>query len=247
VAKNKDAKVRLGADTTAFTREMKKASGTMTAVKSEMQAVGRNIAGAFAVGSIVSFARTAFMAYEEQERANKRLNFALRGNKEAFKELTDQAARLQSTTGVDETDIQQIQLLAVGAGNSTEAVKKLVDASLALSSATGTDLQAAFMQISGTLNGISGKLIPKLGTEFANLTTEQLRNGDVVDLLNKKYGDLAVESNTSTNQLSKNWGELMEKIGKGVSQVVSPGIEYLNDLFSSADQTGVYSNRLAAK
>ena len=203
---------------------------------SALKGLGGMLAATFSATAIIGFGRAAFRAYEDQIQANKRLMFALNGNKQAFKELTAQASQLQSATGVGEEEIQQIQMLAISAGNSTEAVKMLVQASLALSSATGIDLQAAYLQLSGTLNGVAGKLIPKLGVDFKGLTKEQLMNGDVINLLIKNYGNLAEQSSVATRQLKANWGELMERIGAGVATVVSPALEYLNDLFSSSEE-----------
>lgn len=221
--------IKLSADNSDLKRKLADSEKGVQQFGGSVSKLGPMIAGAFAIGSITAFAAAGFKAAEEQERANKRLNFALKGNQVAFKELTTQAQRLQSTTGVDEIAIQQIQMLAVSSGKSTEEVKKLVTASIALATATETDLQSAYMQIMGTMNGVAGKLIPKLGDEFAKLSDEQLRNGDVIDLLNAKHGNLAADSVSNLTLLKTNWGELQESAGGALGTVINPLLGEMNN------------------
>jgi hypothetical protein len=167
----------------------------------------------------VAFGKASYDAFESQEKANKRLMFALKGNQEAFKLLTSQAAKFQSETGVDEEQIMQIQMLGAAAGMSAKRITEIVEASINLAAATGGDLQGSYMTLIKSLSGV-GRGLKVLGADFADLTEVQLRGGVAIDLLNEKYKDLAKTSATSTAKASAAWGEFQESFGS----VIAPGI-----------------------
>lgn len=221
MAKNKDAKVRLGADTTAFTREMKKASGVMKGWKDQTALLGKSLLGMFAAGAVLSGLRSAYMAFDEQEKVNRKLLFALNDNKEAFKELSKQANEIQKSTGVPDDMINQIQMLGASAGKSTGEIKKITAASVELASRTGQDLQAAYLQLNGTLTGSVGKL-GKVSKEFSSLTATQLKQGGAIDLVLNKWGGGAKNAASDVDVLNATLGELQESLGRIVALAGNP-------------------------
>lgn len=185
--------------------------GAVSKIKTGYFAVAAAITGAFA--SLKKF----YDAYEEQERADKRLLFALKGNVDAFQQLKRQSDELQTSTGIPDEMINQIQMLGVESGKSTEDVLKITKAAVELSSITGNDLQTSFMQLNKTLTGQVGKILPTLSVEFKNLTKEQLMNGEAIDLVLKKYSGMAAQSATATGLLTASWNEFTESLGKSES------------------------------
>jgi len=177
--------------------------------------------GYFAVAGAITATYTSvkrlYEAYQEQERADKRLLFALRGNIDAYQQLKQQSDDLQTATGIPDEVINQIQMLGIESGKSTELVKKITHAAIELASMTGIDLQTAFLQLNRTLTGVVGKTLPALSVDFKNLTKEQLKNGDAIDLVLKKYSGMAEKSATATDTLTVSWNEFQESLGKSES------------------------------
>jgi len=205
--------IKLTADNTDLKAKMADSEKSVGILGKAVGAIGPMIAGAFAIGSIGSFAAAAFKSAEQQMQVNKRLLFSLKGNTLAFKELANQAENIRAATGVDDAAIMQIQTLGGAAGYSTDKIKKITQASVELAAVTGQDLQAAYMQVNATFNGSAGKLT-RLDAEFDTLSESQLRNGGAVDLLIKKYDGFAANSATETQKFSSNWDEFTERLGK---------------------------------
>jgi len=197
--------------------------------KSALAGIGTSLAGAFSVTAVLAFGKASFAAFEEQEQANRKLLFSLKGNKQAFKELTEQANDFQSRTGIADDAIQGIQTLAAEAGKSTVEIKKITEASINWSKITGQDLQSAYLQVNATLNGTAGRLT-RVDAEFGKLTKSQLESGAAIDLINTKYKDFAENAASDTEKLSANWGEFIEMVGSGVAKVAVPALNSINTL-----------------
>lgn len=199
--------------------------------KSAFDGVGAKLAGAFSVTAVLAFGRAAFAAFEEQEQANRKLLFALKGNKQAFKELTDQANEFQSKTGIADDAIQGIQVLAAESGKTTAEIKKITEATINWSKITGQDLQAAYLQINGTLTGTAGRLT-RVDAEFKTLTEEQLKAGAAIDLINTKYKGFAENAATDTEKLTANWNEFKESAGSAIGGIINPLLKQTSSLLN---------------
>lgn len=92
-------------------------------------------------------------------------------------------------------------------GKSESEISKITEASVALSNVTGKSLTESFNQMLSTLKGEVGELA-KLDTSFANLTSEQLKHGDAVDEVIKKYGELS--KSMADSSLSQNWKNISD-------------------------------------
>lgn len=235
MAKAKEVKVKFGADTSGYAREMRKLSKQSTAFKSELVSMGKSLMGIFAVGSIASFVVESGKAAEEAERANKRLQLATNGNSVAYAELTRQAEELQNKIGIDDEAIKDIQVLGLETGKTAEMVKKMVKATTELSALTGEDLNSSFKTINATFSGVV-KSLKRLDPDFGNLTKTQLANGEAVDLIIKKYDGLAEKSAKASDKLKVSWEELKESVGArgGLLEIINwmvEGVQGLNTNF----------------
>lgn len=225
--------IKLTADNKDLKNKLNQSENDVKGFSSNMTKIGTAAVAAFAVAgaAVLAFGVAGFKAAEQQEKANKRLLFALKGNTVAFKELAKQAEDLRAKTGVDDVAIMQIQQLGANAGYTTDKIKKITQASVELSAVTGQDLQAAYMQINQTYNGTAGRLT-RLDAEFGTLTETQLRNGEAIDLILKKYTGFAAESATATEKLASNWGEFMEAAGGTLAVVINPALEQMSAIMT---------------
>lgn len=238
--------IKLTADNSDLKKKLGESEKSVGGLGKVVSSIGPMIAGAFAVGSVIAFATAAFKAAEQQMQVNKRLLFSLKGNTTAFKELADQAENLRAATGVDDAAIMQIQTLGGAAGYSTDKIKKITAASVELAAVTGQDLQAAYMQVNATFNGSAGRLT-RLDAEFGTLSESQLRNGDAVDLLIKKYGGFAEKSATETAKLASNWDEFKESLGTALAGTVNPALKDMNAWLTEINNTsGGWGKLMAA-
>jgi len=232
-ADNSDLKAKLN-------ESQKSVSGFGSSIN--MLKAGFAVAGAAAV----AFGRASFAAFEEADKADRKLLFALNGNQAAFESLTRQANDLRNATGIDDEDIKNIQMLGVSSGKSAGEVKKITQAAIELSSKTGQDLQASYMMLNATLAGSAGRLA-RVDKEFANLTADQLRNGDAIELVLKKWSGSAANAATESEKLNTNWGEIKETVGGGLATVINPLMKEFNDrLKAAADSSLTLSQRLTA-
>lgn len=173
-------------------------------------------AGTAALAGVVSFMKQAIQGAMDDERAAKRLSFALDGNTAAMGRMMRFKDRLMERTLFSEEEIMGAINMGTEMGRTESQTRKLVETAMGLSRLTGQDLNTAMMQLSATYEGQTGKL-GKLDGDIKGLTETQLKNGEAVDILNKKYGKLASEGMQTTEgqvlQMKKWWGETMDEIG----------------------------------
>jgi len=238
--------IKLSADNRDLKNKLAESEKSVSSFGGSVGKLGPLVAGAFSVAAVVAFGKASFAAFEEQDKANRRLLFALKGNQSAFKTLTDQAGEFQSLTGVADDQIQQIQMLAAQSGKTTSEIKKITEATINLAAATGQDLQSAYMMLNNTFTGSAGRL-GRLDKDFTTLTKSQLQNGAAIDLVLTKYKGLAAESATETEKLAANWDEVKESAGGAIAKVINPLLEQMNvRLRAATNSSFTLGQRLSA-
>lgn len=169
-----------------------------------------------ALGGTVALLKSAIQGAMEDERAMKRLSFSMDGNSAAMKRMLAFKERMMKGTLFSEEEIMGAISMGSEMGRTEAQTRKLVETAMGLARLTGTDLNTKMLALSGTYEGQTGRL-GKLSGELKGLTETQLRNGEAVDILNKKYGKLASEGLTSVEgevvQMRKWWGEAMDDMG----------------------------------
>jgi len=171
----------------------------------------------------------------------------------ATKKIVEFADELKRTTGVSDDLAKQIFIDGKAFGITTEEAKKLTKAAIDYAAATGIDVETATRRLGQTLDGQIGR-IGKLGDEFRNLTEDQLKNGEAIDLIANRYKGAAVNQfdtfEGATNSLKNAVEDLLKSFGKVViqSQVVSDSIkgvaEATNSVAESVDSAGKKTNLL---
>lgn len=173
-------------------------------------------AATVAGAGVVRVLKSAVEGAMEDERAQKRLQFALNGSAQATERLLRFKDRMMESTLFSEDEIMATINMGLELGRTENEVKKMTETAMGLSRVTGQDLNTVMLQLSGTYEGQTGRL-GKLSSEIKGLSEEQLRNGDAIDILNKKYGQFASEGIASTEgqvlQMKKWWGEALDDVG----------------------------------
>lgn len=205
--------------------EVGSAFGGLTAALGPLKVALGALAGAFAVGKLISSAIEAEQAVNNVAIALKRSG---EFSQTALKDVTDFASKLQDMTGLGDEAALEMFALAKSFGISAEEAKKVVAAANDLSAATGQDLMTATKQLSEAYNGQIGKL-GKLNPALKDLTKAQLAAGEATKILGEAYaGTAAAQLQTfggALNATKGRLGDLAESLG---------GIIVRNPLFVTA-------------
>ena len=180
------------------------------------------------LGAALISKKTIDAAIHQEEAINK-LNSALvnagQFSNQASQELQNYASQLQRITIHGDEAILGQMGFAMAMGASVDQSKEVVRVATEMSAALGMDLNSAVRNTAKTVGCYGGELsevIPVL----KYLTVEQLRAGDGIDLLAKKFKGFAErESNTfrgAMTQMQNSFGDLLERIGERA--IKSPAI-----------------------
>lgn len=205
-----------------------------------------SVAGAFR-GAIDGFRKLAAVGGELvnaasiQEDAINALNTQLRISgdltAETSNELQKFASELQATTKFGDEAILSQLAFAQAMGASVEQSKAVLTAATDMAASLNIDLNSAVRNISKTLGGYAGEL-GEVVPELKNLTQEQLRAGEGIDLLADKFagaaGDQIKTYSGATAQLSNTFGDLQESFGFFITQspIAVAAIGGLNKAFA---------------
>ena len=178
-----------------------------------------------AASAITNFATGSLQAAQQQEDAINRLSQALRVSgsfsQAAIRDFEAFASGLQKVSVFgDEVVLGQLAI-AKSFGATNEQAKQLVQAAANLAATFGGSLEERVQQLGKSLTGTAGRLgqfIP----ELQSLTENQLRAGDAIDIVNKKFaGAAANELNTFSGRvtsLTNAVSDFQEELGAFVTQ-----------------------------
>lgn len=223
-------------------------------VASGAKQAGESIAGAFAKGTIaanlalkaVSLLTNAIGeaidAAAENEKTNIRLSAALHASgQEVAKNselLNKQADELERISGTSDEVIRALQTIAINYGSTADKASEYVRAAMALAQATGIDAKGALealvkAQATGEVQML--KMIPGI----ANLTKEQIRNGDAMKVVSEKYGSFIDLENRGVsgafNRIGTAIGNMAESMAVAVSQS-GPFTAMMNSIATGAER-----------
>ena len=214
-------------------RARDKASVQFDKLGGKLQNFGRNILslrgliGGVAIGASL---RQMVGLFEAQEQAELRLAQALRSagfeadaNAEKMKRAASALQRV-STVGDEVTLANQAMALSMGA--TVEQAIKVGRVAADLSVALGMDVATAARSVSQTLSGTVGTL-GRLIPELREFTAEQLKNGDAIDMLAKRYAGFAATTldtfQGQRQQLANSFGDLGEALGQKLTEGFEAG------------------------
>ena len=220
-------KARINADTSNFDKGMKDAQNSATSLSNTFSKLSSKMSAAFAgigVGTVIAATKKyvdvlkkANEAYKVQAKAEKALENAARNNPyisgEGVKRLKEYAGELQKVSNFgDEVTIDIMAQLA-STGRSEAQIMKIMGAAADYAAAKHIDLKTAAETLNMTYSGMSGTLGRQI-SDVKNLTAEQLKNGDAIDIVAQKYKGFAKESADSATQAKNAYGDFFEAIGE---------------------------------
>jgi len=190
-------------------------------------------------------------AYGEQEAAERRLQAAASNNPylddQSVTNIQNYASELQklSTVG-DEVAIAQASMLAA-MGLTEDQITTTLGVAADLSAGLGIDLNTAVRGLGQTFEGTSGQLgryVPQL----RNLTEEQLRAGEGVEMLREQFNGMAAELADTTlgavQQFQNAWGDFKEVSGEMWANFFTPMLQGFTDLIEKMTETRDAKNQL---
>ena len=190
-------------------------------------------------------------AYKVQEKAEGALQAAAANNPylsaESVQRLKDYASELQGVTNFGDEGTIDVMAQLAASGRSEAEIMKIMGAAADYAAATHTDLATAAQTLNATYGGMSGTL-GKQVDGIKGLTEEQLKNGDAIDLVAKKYQGFAKNAADSSIQAKNAFGDFMESIGR----IANPAFDGLAQLATAVwtkagDAMSAFSNKLEQK
>jgi hypothetical protein len=237
--------------------EINQTQTSLTGLKDSWMKVAAAYTAVIAAGSgVIAFFKKAIEGAMEDERAERKLTLALDGNTEAARRLLKFKGMLWEKTTLGEEEIMKLINYGLAMGRTELDTRKLVQASIALSNATGgqLDVMGAMDQLNKTYTGDLGRIKKYVG----DLTHEQLKNGEAIDVVNTKYVKFLSEGmDTASGKVimfKKAWEEFGDTVGSKVLPVLGHLMTFINaELFDNLDsqisivQTSILKLEIAKK
>lgn len=217
------------------TGKAKESGDSMKNMLRDVTGLTLGFAGLVAAGmKITSFLKESIQMWMEEERAITKMNFAMGGNVAATDRMLRFVEQLKMSTMFSKDQINSAISMGLELGRTEEQTRKMTETAMGMSRVTGKDLNEMMLALNGTYEGQTGRL-GRLAGELKSLSQEQLRNGEGVDILSKKYQKFSSEGiNTlegGINRAGKLFEEFREKIGgaflKSTSVNAGPGMVFL--------------------
>ena len=180
-----------------------------------------------AVKKFIEGLKAANEAFKVQEKAEKALQKAAENNpylqKESVQRLKEFASGLQEISNYGDEGTIDIMAQLASTGRTEAEIMKIMGAAADYAAAKHIDLKTAAETLNSTYSGMAGTMGRQIA-EIKDLTDEQLKNGDAIDLIAGKYKGFAKEAADSGTQAKNAFGDFMESIGK----IANPMFEALN-------------------
>lgn len=180
-----------------------------------------------AVKKFIEGLKAANEAFKVQEKAEKALQKAAENNpylqKESVQRLKEFASGLQEISNYGDEGTLDIMAQLASTGRTEAEIMKIMGAAADYAAAKHIDLKTAAETLNSTYSGMAGTMGRQIA-EIKDLTDEQLKNGDAIDLIAGKYKGFAKEAVDSGTQAKNAFGDFMEAVGA----MANPVFEKLN-------------------
>ena len=143
--------------------------------------------------------------------------------KESVQRLKEFASGLQEISNYGDEGTLDIMAQLASTGRTEAEIMKIMGAAADYAAAKHIDLKTAAETLNSTYSGMAGTMGRQIA-EIKDLTDEQLKNGDAIDLIAGKYKGFAKEAVDSGTQAKNAFGDFMESVGK----IANPMFEALN-------------------
>ena len=209
------------------TKGAKKSQKDISGLSRSVGSLGRSVlnAGAayFGARGLINGLSESLKLAGIQELAEKKLETALGRTSQA---LLDQASALQKVSSNGDEAIITQQAFLASLDFSEKQIKSIIPVAMDLAAATGMTLETAVRNTAKTFSGLAGEL-GELVPQLRNLTSEQMKAGDAVEIMAKLFGGQALAQTKtyagSVDQLTLQLSDMGEQIG----MIVIPVFEKL--------------------
>jgi hypothetical protein len=211
---------------TKFKQGLSSSQRALTTFQKQMKAVGGMIAGAFAVGSVVQFARTAVLGLDAQRKAEASLLQALYNKEDVTARLIKQASELQKKTLFGDEETIRAQALIAAFVKEEETIKRIIPLVQDMAAAKQMDLASAADLVAKTL-GSSTNALSRYGIEVKGSVGSIERLNSLVKGLSSAFkgqAEAMAEADTSLTQLKNKWGDFSEFLASVVIGI-GPAVE----------------------
>ena len=245
--------VKIGADISSLTGEIKKASSTLKSFGKDVTSFGKTISTRISAPLTVA-AGLSVKAFDTQIQAEKRLEAALRSagefSNQALQDFKNFAIGLQGVTTVgDESTLKMLQL-AKSMGLSNEQAKRATQNSIALAKAMGINEQSAIRYTAALEQGDSTMLNRYLPT-LRQIEDDTERAAKAQELLGQMFSAATTEAEVGLGplkQLQNSFGDLTEEIGGLIMEHIKPFIASLKSLVTrfqgASEQTKLFVSQI---
>lgn len=253
--------VRLGLDNREFKKGIDESQSKTSAFTSKIKGMGAAILASFSVGAVISFAKKAIGAYNQQALAISKVEAVLKSTGHiaglTSRELQRYASELQKyTTFGDEVTLDAMSKLLTFKSIQGEVFKETIKSAQDLATIMGTDLNSAVMQLGKALEQpeVGLTMLRRSGISFTQQQIEGIKKlveegkkqeaqwmilAEVQSQFGGAAKKVAQESVGVWTQVTNAFGDLLEALGKGIDKTKSFGtatkllIEQMTNVISS--------------
>lgn len=240
-----DLQFKVGLDDKNYTQGMSRMQKSTQTFNSVLGRLETTLLGIFGAAGVMSMVRSSVKNWAEQETALVKLDFAInqfaKGNQNLKKEIIDLSTEMQSMIGIGDEQVQNLAMLGLSYGIQADKILEATEASIYLSKVTGTDVDTIMRGFAQTMEGtvgILGRYIP----EVRNLSEEQLKSGEAIDLIVEKFEGLdETLSRTTESSLARmkaSIGDLGEIMGEKLAPIVKRVSDFVVDFTVAAGENG---------
>ena len=233
----------VGLNARPFTDGIKTMQSQAVSFDNTVKQIGRTLMGVFGAVSVVATLKKSIELWGEQEQAMMKLSIAAqrftRDAQGTYDRVSKLSGNLQHLTGIGNETYQSVAALGLSLGITEEKIENATTAAALLSQVTGMDLNSAMKNLAKTQAGLTGELGEALPF-LRELTQEQLRNGEAIDLVIKKYDGFAEQlSGTTQVAMKRFWsalGDVGEALGKSFNPLIQKAADWMEDFSSKIEK-----------
>ena len=225
----KTLSVKLSLNDKQFQSALRKSTNRMKKFGKSMQRTGQTLSRNLTL-PIVAFGGLAVKAFDEQIKAETKLRTALKGNTEAFENLTEQARELQKVTLFGDEATIEAQSFLAQLGLTEQQILMITPALQDFATGMGVDLKTAASLVGKTIGTSTDALKRYFDTGLNPAMTAQEKAIKLTETLTEKFGGqakaIATEGLGPLQQLSNQLGDVNEQLG----EIILEGIEPLKNI-----------------
>jgi len=184
------------------------------------------VALALATKAVIDFGKESVQAFRTNEPILLRLQASAKSAGASYSGLNQYISAIARTTLATGTEISNLTAKFLQLGRSESEVKKLLETAVLLSNATGQTLDGAMNQLAKTLGGTAGELA-ELIPELKTLTTEQLRSGEALNVVNGQLAEYKGLLDNTSAQTMKNFADSMDNLKTIFGEVITNALNPL--------------------